>query len=274
MDPQKHLRVLAGAALACLMVGPAAAQIVEMEPGAEAPEHFGAANGTTTVPALAFFPSVDTDGFRYVAYEFPGGQSARGDTVFGLPNGSEITQLCAVVEDAAWCATVRLDLIGYEFPASAGAAPTQAVTLASVESDLGAEPGYTMICTTPPSPIRVRAVGNLDGDGDWGRTAYALDAYIGWTACGGSPLPGPEAGTGAGFGAAVIRWRRTVSPAPSTATFSDVPTSSGVFRFVEALAASGITGGCGGGQFCPNQAVTRGQMAVFLATALGLHWPN
>jgi hypothetical protein len=63
-----------------------------------------------------------------------------------------------------------------------------------------------------------------------------------------------------------------VSPAPATATFGDVPTSHAFFRYVEALAASGITAGCGGGNFCPDQPVTRGQMAVFLAKALGLHW--
>ncbi len=55
-----------------------------------------------------------------------------------------------------------------------------------------------------------------------------------------------------------------------------MPTSSGQFRFVEALVAAGITGGCGGSppNFCPNDPVTRGQMAVFLAVALGLHFPN
>ena len=70
----------------------------------------------------------------------------------------------------------------------------------------------------------------------------------------------------------IVQWRRQVSPGPATATFGDVPTSHAQFRFVEALAASGITGGCGGGDFCPNNPVTRGQMAVFLATALGLHY--
>jgi S-layer family protein len=40
------------------------------------------------------------------------------------------------------------------------------------------------------------------------------------------------------------------------------------------LASAGITGGCGPGSYCPDAAVTRGQMAVFLATALGLHFPN
>jgi hypothetical protein len=64
-----------------------------------------------------------------------------------------------------------------------------------------------------------------------------------------------------------------VSPAPAVATFADVPVGAFGFQHVEALAASGITGGCGGGNFCPNEPLTRVQMAVFLAKALGLHWP-
>ncbi len=64
-----------------------------------------------------------------------------------------------------------------------------------------------------------------------------------------------------------------VSPAPGTATFGDVPTTSSQFKFVEALYASGITAGCGGGNFCPDSPLTRGQMAVFLAAGLGLQWP-
>ena len=69
-------------------------------------------------------------------------------------------------------------------------------------------------------------------------------------------------------------WHRTVSPAPGAPTFNDVPVSDPAFQYIEALAASGITGGCGGGNYCPNSPVTRRQMAVFLAKALGLHWPN
>ncbi len=65
-----------------------------------------------------------------------------------------------------------------------------------------------------------------------------------------------------------------MSPAPATASFTDVPTSHPFFPFVEALTASGITAGCGGGNYCPDDPLTRGQMAVFLSTALGLHWPN
>jgi hypothetical protein len=66
-----------------------------------------------------------------------------------------------------------------------------------------------------------------------------------------------------------------VSPAPAAATFPvDVPTTHPFFRFVEAMAASGLTGGCGPGSFCPDDPVTRGQLSVFLASALGLHYPN
>ncbi len=76
------------------------------------------------------------------------------------------------------------------------------------------------------------------------------------------------------FNSAFVGYRRVVSPAPATATFNDVPTSDPFFQFIEALAASGITAGCGNGNFCPNAPLTRGQMAVFLAKALGLHWPD
>lgn len=69
-----------------------------------------------------------------------------------------------------------------------------------------------------------------------------------------------------------VYYRLRVSPAPATATFNDVPTDHPFFQYIEALAASGITSGCGNGNFCPNQPVTRGQVAVFLSKALGLHW--
>jgi hypothetical protein len=71
-----------------------------------------------------------------------------------------------------------------------------------------------------------------------------------------------------------VVWTREVSPAPAIATFSDVPTNHPYFRFIEALADARITGGCGNGRFCPADPVTRGEMAVFLSTALGLNFPD
>jgi len=72
-----------------------------------------------------------------------------------------------------------------------------------------------------------------------------------------------------------VHWHRTVSPPPPAPSFGDVPTTDFGYQYVEALKASGITGGCGDGTvFCPDANLTRRQMAIFLAKALGLHWPN
>jgi hypothetical protein len=49
--------------------------------------------------------------------------------------------------------------------------------------------------------------------------------------------------------------------------FNDVPASSPFCPFIEELARRGITGGCGGGNYCPGDPVTRQQMAVFLLKA-------
>ena len=64
------------------------------------------------------------------------------------------------------------------------------------------------------------------------------------------------------FGAAHI-------PPPCAGTvFTDVPCTGGIFDpWIEELAALQITGGCGPGLYCPNNTVTRQQMAVFLLKA-------
>ena len=48
------------------------------------------------------------------------------------------------------------------------------------------------------------------------------------------------------------------------AAFNDVPPDHWAFSFIETLAESGITAGCGNDNFCPDDPVTRAQMAVFL----------
>ena len=59
-------------------------------------------------------------------------------------------------------------------------------------------------------------------------------------------------------------------PACTTATFTDVPCSSGFSRWIYDLVARGITGGCGASTYCPGNVATRGQMAVFLVRTFGL----
>ena len=60
------------------------------------------------------------------------------------------------------------------------------------------------------------------------------------------------------------------SPPPAVGVFSDVSPGSFAAAWIESLAAEGITAGCGNGNYCPNNAVTRAQMAVFLSRTFGL----
>jgi len=79
---------------------------------------------------------------------------------------------------------------------------------------------------------------------------------------------------GVGFKAVDLRYHLQIGPPPGKATFGDVPPDYLYFRAIEALAGSGITSGCGAGNFCPDKNVTRGELAKFLAVGLGLHWPE
>lgn len=47
-------------------------------------------------------------------------------------------------------------------------------------------------------------------------------------------------------------------------TFTDVPYSDAFWRFIEAVENAGITSGCRAGAYCPDNMVTRAEMAIFL----------
>jgi hypothetical protein len=52
------------------------------------------------------------------------------------------------------------------------------------------------------------------------------------------------------------------------ANFNDVPESNPFYTFIGKLSARLITLGCGNGNFCPDDSVTREQMAAFIVRAL------
>ncbi len=60
----------------------------------------------------------------------------------------------------------------------------------------------------------------------------------------------------------------TPPPCTPPGVFADVPCPSAYADWIEAMAAEGITGGCGGGLFCPLDTVRRDQMAPFLLKAV------
>ena len=53
-------------------------------------------------------------------------------------------------------------------------------------------------------------------------------------------------------------------PPPCAGTFADMACPGQFTDWVEQLSAEGITGGCGGGNYCPSNKVTRAQMSAFL----------
>ena len=164
---------------------------------------------------------------------------------FHLPTGSLVTGIAVEACDTSSTGSVEMSL--YRCPAGT----ENACANIGVSTGVGGTPGcgiFTADLTSQDIVIDNAAV------------SYHLVASMG------------SAGTANSIRAARLYYRLQVSPAPAQATFADVPTNHPFFRFVEALVASGITSGCGGGNYCPNSALTRGQMAVFLATALGLHW--
>ena len=70
----------------------------------------------------------------------------------------------------------------------------------------------------------------------------------------------------------IIRVLDPQDPDPvNESRFNDIDASSFEAPFIESMAQRGITAGCGDGtRFCPDRAVTRAQMAVFLSRAYDL----
>jgi S-layer family protein len=208
------------------------------------PETYGTSSETAiAVPDWEFNPSQSATTFawfngRYIT-------SATGVLVAGLhlPEGALITRM--EVQGCDSNATKSLS-VSLEYRPNNG---SLGVTLAQLTTN--ANTGCTLFPVTLSTPHTVN---------------NAINSYFIAADTGGA--------TDASITILAVRvfYKLQVSPDPAGATFADVPHGHPFHRFVEALVAAGITGGCGGGNYCPDAPVTRGQMAVFLAGALGLHW--
>ena len=224
---------------------------------APAPETWGTSDGYTTIMNYRL-QGTNSTGQPYTLFH----QGGAGTSCHGDPSAECLGYAQFEVPDGA-----RLELLsiwGYDDTA---------------ESDLhwvvmqDCEPA-------PPGSETVIAQGDLSqSSGDFYAAESLNDVTVNNADCGYTVRlrltdPGdPPAGYAIRVRKMAVRWSRQVSPAPAVATFGDVPTDHLFFQFVEALARSGITAGCGGNNFCPDEPLTRGQMAVFLAKALGLQWP-
>jgi len=233
--------------LACLLAAASTAPVSEAA-DVDPTKEFGADTSITTLLSTSFAPR--DAGYVDDAYAYRSGSQP---TVFragiDLPTGTQILSVEWEVCDFE-PATFLQFIVRKCFRPIPPGDPGNCVVVAVVNSDsvLGC---HTEIATAGS----FNTIDNLEA------------VYM-------AEVTDPDAVATTGFRSARIRWRRQVSPAPATATFTDVPSSHFAFRYIEALSRAGITGGCAPGEFCPNRNLTRAEMAVFLATALGLHWPN
>jgi hypothetical protein len=211
---------------------------------------FGTATETVQVLAAARFEeAVAGSNWSYVANVDPiTGILARdtsGPTLWlaglRLPAGAVVTRLEVAACDVNAAAQLTFQLFRSRVPPGTGFEPVTPL------GATGATPGCGLFSVTPSGPLVI----------DNANATYWVHVTT-------------DAGTA--FDSARVYYQLQVSAAPGTATFGDVPTTHPFFQFVEALVASGITAGCGGGNYCPDASLTRGQMAAFLAKGLGLHF--
>ncbi len=251
-----------------VVAGPAAAQDEPATEGArgvvtaQAPEPqpedaYGPSVQQSWVLSTEFAPYASASPWEHNANLYFAKTTGSVDGVYGarvdLPNGALVTAFCAYLydNDASLTVTVRFRRYAYDTSSN-----TNTVTTLATIAPSGT-PQYSNTCVTLGTAETIRhANGTV-------RNSYVVEVTL------------PTSATATvRFRMARLDWQRQVSPAPASATFADVPTTAAYFPHVEALAASGVVTGCGGGNYCPNNPVTRGQMAVFLALALGMHWPQ
>jgi len=215
------------------------------------PQQYGTQDYVVTVvSASRFYRSYNGSNLEYATLS--------GHCYYDCPSGYHLYQQVEVPAGAV------IDYIGVNTSTTVDAA--MGFTLhfrdhlgGSAELVSSSVPAHANFSTDFVGPLGIQVPDNLD-------RVFILDI---------EQAPLQQDSTQQFFGYFEVWWRRTVSDPPATPTFGDVPASHPFYQFIEALAASGITGGCGdGSNYCPEAPLTRGQTAVFLAKALGLHWPN
>jgi hypothetical protein len=213
----------------------------------------GLSNHNLSINGDEFAPLDSTFGYSYtfvngsyIRYATSGAPSFFHAS-FDLPSGAVLDQVSMEIYDNSASSDINFFL----FQCNGGTALSGCANLGSAGSS-GASTGGTYITISGLNTI----IDNLNN-------SYFIEINAGSDHTG-----------NLGWRRASIYYHLQVSPAPGASDFLDVPTSSPQFQFIEALFNAGITAGCGSGNYCPNQPVTRGQMAVFLSKALGLWWPN
>jgi hypothetical protein len=217
---------------------------------------WGTQNGVRWIPAVQFTgrltstaPALTYYGPHF--YYAPGvAGTARYFAPLDLEPGLYVYQIWCLYYDDSTTNNLRFSLQKGISNYSTGSA---SYTENGVTSTSGATAGVQAIMLSGLTPFTYRVY-----DGNFTTWAYYLTADV---------------AADTSFAGCRVWYNRQVAPGPATATFTDVPTSSPYFKYVEAFYASGVIAGCGGGNYCPNAGVTRGQLAIFLGATLGMGYP-
>jgi hypothetical protein len=242
-----------GLIFAASELGAQSAAMEDLRARLKSPDQFGTqCCQMLSIPVAAFVPK-SSDAFQVSvqAYGYTSFQGSMWAPV-SLPTGTALDYIDLYYADFSQRQTCA-ELFAYTGPTLLGDPPGESGIGSVCSPGLNGGYGYA-----------IETIGGTIDNSAWfsGGAQYAVSV-----SASGSPID-----TG-GFKGVTIWWHREVSPSPFTATFNDVPTNHPQFQFIEALAESAITVGCGGGNYCPDSPLTRGQMAVFLSKALGLYWP-
>lgn len=209
-------------------------------------------------PPTAFTPQNNLIGYHKdvnTLYVLSGG-APNFSTVVHLPTGAKPTALIAILQDNNLAEDINVTFSrscnGFGLLNRPNTVITN-IPIASVSSS--GNGGNRSYYSTTVSASDSHHINNLN-------CAYSLTVFFNTSAAG----PDYE------FNRVAITYKRDVTPAPIIAPYSDVPASHPFAQHINAFKNAGITGGCGGGNYCPDDPVTRGQMAVFLSKAMGLSW--
>ena len=116
--------------------------------------------------------------------------------------------------------------------------------------------------------LAIDALGDVaTGDPRWGAIQLAITRGVMAANASGAFSPTASLTRADGAIAVATLFQLTLDP-PASPSFGDVDVVHPAFLYVEAMLRAGFTTGCGGGNFCPDAALTRAQLAVFLAKGL------